>query len=418
MLALVLAATLSAPNVIFISADTLRADHLGAYGYAYPTSPNLDALAAQGRVFEDIVCEIPLTGPSFASMFSSRYPRMTGATRNALPLPESIPTITEIFQTAGYHTICVQSNWTLKRKLSGLHRGFDVFDDEFQERRWGFMKAERDGDDVTRIAIDLIAKRDTEKPLFAWIHYSDPHAPYTMHRKFNVSKEFDHDDRRIEKITRQYDSEIAYMDNEIGRLLEHLPKEDTFIVFTADHGESLWEHEYLGHGRRIHQTGMHIPLIVTGPNIDPARSTAPGSGIDIGPTLLGLANLSPAAGMLGADLLKTPPVDSRIRVVETYGGAVPNLPGAKALMADSGPQRQGVLHEGWKLILGARNPELFNLVQDPAELKNLATNEADRVARLTSLIETWSNQTNSIEGAAPELTQADQEALEALGYIE
>ena len=122
MLPLLIASIFSAPNVILISMDTLRAENLGCYGYGSPTSPHIDALAARSVVFDDVVCEVPLTGPSFCAMLTSRYPRGTGVTRNGIPLPEGVPTVAEIFSGAGYETMCVTSNWTLKGKLSGLDR--------------------------------------------------------------------------------------------------------------------------------------------------------------------------------------------------------------------------------------------------------------------------------------------------------
>ena len=156
----------AAPNVVLLSVDTLRADRLGAYGYPLPTSPQLDAFAAAALLFEDAVCEVPLTGPSMGSMLSSRFPRMTGTTRNGLRMPSSVPLVQEQFQAAGYHTFCVQSNWTLKDKLSGLARGFDVYDDGFRKKRWGFMKAERDGDEVTRLALEYLESRPGDQPFF------------------------------------------------------------------------------------------------------------------------------------------------------------------------------------------------------------------------------------------------------------
>lgn len=181
-----LVAGVSAPvNVVLISVDTLRPDHLGCYGYPLPTSPQIDRLASAGLLFEDCVCEVPLTFPSLASMMTSRFPRMIGVRRNGLRLPKEPPLVAESFQKAGYYTFCVQSNWTLKAKLCGLDRGFDVYEDDFHTKRWGIIKPERYANDVTRVALELMEKRDVSKPFFAWIHYSDPHAPYRMHLEHN-----------------------------------------------------------------------------------------------------------------------------------------------------------------------------------------------------------------------------------------
>lgn len=405
------------PNVVLLSVDTLRADRLGTYGCPLDTSPAIDALAEASLVFEDAVCEVPLTGPSMTSMLTSRIPRTTGTTRNGLPLPADVPTVPERFQRAGYHTFCVQSNWTLKDKLSGLARGFDVYEEDFNKKRWGFIKAERTADEVTRIALRLLEERDPNKPFFAWFHYTDPHAPYTMHAKHNPSGKRAFFLGNVEKVRVKYDSEVAFTDAHIAPLLDALPA-NTAIVFVADHGESLYEHDYLGHGRRIYQHEMHIPLIIRAPGLAPGRTSVPARGIDVGPTLLGLAGLLPVEGMLGTDLLATPPAMDRSRVVETYGGAVPNIAVAKALMADAAPMRQGVILGGWKLILNGRERELYHIEADPAELENVAGGETDRVAALEALISAWDAATEHGARIEDTLSEDDRRALEALGYLE
>ena len=409
----------AAPDVILVSVDTLRrADHLGCYGYARDTSPHIDALAQSALLFEDCVCEVPITSPSFCAMFSSLYPRMTGTIRNGLPLPESASTITEHFHRAGYQTFCVQSNWTLKRKLSGLDRGFDIYEDDFHKKRWGVLKSERFAGEVTELALKYLKERNPDRPLFCWIHYSDPHAPYLYHNEFDPTGT---PLRKLEdtaKTRAKYDSEIAFTDHHLGRLLKALPKDNAFLLFVADHGESLYEHDYLGHGRRIYQTGLHIPLIIRGPGVKPGRTSTPARGIDIGPTLLAMAGLKPAQGMLGKDLLGGGVQAGRARVVETYGGAVPGLPGARALMAGRPPMRQGVLQGEWKLILHDRQPELFNLKRDPMEEDDLAKEHAERVDSLRALVTQWDTEIPRVQVDDTELNQDDLEALEDLGYLE
>ncbi len=405
------------PNVLLLSVDTLRADRLGCYGYGLDTSPNIDGLAAESLLFEDCVCEVPLTSPSMVSMFTSRYPRLTGTTRNGLRLSEDVPTIAEAFREAGFYTFCVQSNWTLKDKLCGLGRGFDVYDDDFHQKRWGIIKAERLAEEVTEAALRRFAERDPERPFFAWVHYTDPHAPYEMHGNFNPSEKRAWRLKKREKVSVKYDSEVAFTDHHIAHLLEALP-ENTAIVFVADHGESLYEHDYLGHGRRIFQTGLHIPLMVRAPGLTPGRTQAPARGIDVGPTLLGLAGLEKTPQMLGVDLLREPPPMERVRVIETYGGAVPRLPGAKAVMAGAGPMRQGVLVEGWKLILNGRKRSLFHLPEDSGELEDFSDKQPERVDELEALVARWNEDMNPGREIEHDLDQDDIKALEALGYLE
>lgn len=418
MLPLLLAAAIAAPNVILISVDTLRADHLGFYGHAHPTSPNLDQLAERSLVFDDMICEIPLTGPSFAAMMTSQFPRMTGVTRNGLKLPEDIPTVAEIFSAAGYETICVTSNWTLKTKLIALNRGFEVYDDAFHERRWGVLKSERGAEEVTALALENLLRRDPARPLFAWFHYSEPHAPYEMQKEFKVSSKSDWPDDKGARIKVKYDSEIAFTDHWIAKLLEALPREDTYIVFVGDHGESLEEHGYVGHGRRIYQPGLRIPFMVAGPGIEAGRTRAPMRGVDIGVTMLALAGLEPAPGMVGIDATSGDLPAQRARVIETYGGAVPNLPGAKAVMGDRGPRIQGILLDGWKLILNGKRTELFNLTDDPFEIVDLARQHPERVERLRGAILAWSDRVARRGPDEAELSDEDIEALESLGYID
>lgn len=404
-------------NILLLSVDTLRADRLGCYGYPLNTSPNLDRFAQSALLFEDCVCNVPLTNPSMGSMFTSRYPRMNGTTRNGLRLPENIPTITEQFKAAGFYTWCVQSNWTLKRKLSGMHRGFDVYEDDFHEKRWGFIKPERSADKVTRVALEQLAKRPKDRPFFAWVHYTDPHAPYKMHKGFNPSGKKAWTQGRQGQIRTKYDSEVAFTDAEIGKLLAALP-DNTAVVFTADHGESLFEHDYLGHGRRIYQHELHIPFVVRAAGVTPGRSAAPAAGIDIGPTLLGLAGLAKTAGMLGVDALHDTIAADRVRFVETYGGAVPHLPGAKALMAGAKPIRQGVLRNGWKLILDGRHAQLFHLPEDYEELHDAAARHETEMEELRGLLSKWDQNVTHKAAREAELNQDDLDALKALGYLE
>lgn len=405
------------PNVVLLSVDTLRADRLGCYGYPLATSPRLDAFAKEALLFEEAICEVPLTSPSFGSMLSSRYPRMNGATRNGLRMPDLVPLVQEVFRNAGYQTFCVQSNWTLKGKLSGLNRGFDIYDEHFDRKRWGFIKPERRADEVSRIAREWLAARDPARPFFAWIHFSDPHAPYRQHRDYNPSGKRTPRRGKEQSVRARYDSEIAFTDQHIQEVLDALP-ENTCVVFVADHGESLYEHDYLGHGRRIHQTGLHIPLMIRAAGVSPGRSKVPARGTDIGPTLLGLAALPRPPGMLGLDLLHDSIPAERPRVIETYGGAVPHVPGAKALMADAKPLRQGVIEGGWKLILGGETPELYHLADDPQELQNLARRYPERVEKLRARITEWDASTSAGEGTGEKLSEEDVRALGSLGYLD
>ncbi len=414
--AIVASSYVNSPNVVLLSVDTLRADYLGCYGHEFNSSPNIDSFAKEGMLFEDCVCEEPLTNPSFGAMLSSLYPRMTGTTKNGLRMMRSAKLMPEIFRAAGYQTWCVQSNWTLRGKLSGLDRGFDVYRDDFNRRRWGFFLGERDGKNVTDVALEILKARNTSKPFFFWVHYSDPHAPYKFHKDFNPRGRRPLPLDPHARVRAKYDSEVAFTDDQIARFLKELPP-DTIVLLTADHGESLYEHNYLGHGRRIYQTMLHVPLILRGPGIAAGRTSTPACVLDIAPTLLALAGLKPAEGMLGRNLLACDSAKPSTRYVETYGGAVPKLPGIRAILRDSGPQRRGVIHDGWKLIKGG-GPELYYLPDDPREEKNLAKERPDMLKQLCDLIEKWDAQCPRGTAVQPKLDEDDINALKSLGYLE
>ena len=413
---LVSAALATPPNLVFISVDTLRVDRLGCYGSAAGLSPNIDALAARSLLFEDMICEQPQTGPSMISMFTSLFPRMTGTVRNSVPLGKGVSTAPLRLRETGYETLAVVSNWNLKGKLSGLDRGFEVYEDTFEEGRWGGERVERYAEEVTDAALALLARRDAQRPLFLWVHYMDPHDPYRLHDRHGPGLAALRRMNSTERARARYDSEVAHMDEHLGRLLREIDLDTTWVVLTADHGESLNEHGYMGHTRKLYQQMMHVPLLISGPGLTPGRTAVPARGIDIGTTLLGIAGAGPAPGMLGLDLLRNPPGSERIRVVETFGGTVPTSEEGRAQLATRPPRLQAVLRDTWKLILGEQ-VQLFDLVRDPLELRDLEDTHPAEAETLAEEIATWSTQVPRGESDAAELTQEDIDALRATGYL-
>jgi choline-sulfatase len=411
---------LAAPNVVFISVDTLRADHMGVYGFERNTTPNLDRLAEQSLLFEDAICEQPQTGPSLIAMQSSRVPRITGAIRNGVPLPPGTPTVAMMFQDAGYQTAAIVSNWNLKKNLSGLDRGYEHYDADFGKRWWGRERHEMTADVVTERALEWLEKRDREKPFFFWVHYMDPHAPYKSKRGFEkqLGGRTQGETQRLDPPEERYQTEVAFADQQIQRLLEALPENETYILFTADHGESLGEHNYWGHTRYIYQNSMHIPLFIYGPRIEAGISKAPVRGIDIGPTLLGIAELTPPESMAGIDLSRTVPVPDVARVFETYGGGVPKGEDVRETLATRPPRRQAIIDAGWKLIRNDEGSvELYNLSEDPAEENNVVRKFPEKRAALEARLEAWHKDTPRNQSTAKDLSEADLEMLEANGYL-
>lgn len=405
-------------NVLLLSVDTLRADFLGCYGFPYPTSPNIDSLAEKGLVFDNCVTEIPLTCPSFSAMLASNYPRSVGVTRNGLGINKVTVTVPEIFNENGYFTFCVQSNWTLKSRLSGLSKGFAVYDDDFHSKRWGLFSSERFADDVTACALKILSKRPQNKPFFGWVHYSDPHAPYIYRKEYDPFPPTYEVTQKYDKVRRNYASEVRFVDEHIGILLRELPP-NTIIVFTADHGESLYEHNYLGHGRKLYQNEIKIPLIIIADKIKPGRSTIPVRGMDIGPTILGLVNLPIPKDFIGKDIFNEEISYHRPRIVETYSGAVPKIPILRFFMKRARPIMQAVLVDEWKLIVHGKKCELYNLWEDPKEIKELSTEYPEIVEKLISLIREWDKKTPFRKiGNQASLSWEDYEALRSMGYLE
>ncbi len=410
------AAACASPDMVLISADTLRPDFLGAYGCPMRISPSLDRLAGQSLVFDDALCDTPLTGPSFAAMMTSLPPRATGATQNGLPVRPDIPVVAELLRAAGYQTLCVQSTWTLKGRLCGLDRGFDVYDDHLPGKRWGVVLGERPADEVTTAALKLLEERNPQRPFFLWVHYIDPHAPYKTHKDFSPAGNIPHWKLPPrERVRARYASEVAFMDHHIGKLLQALP-DDAVVLFVADHGESLYDHGYLGHGRHVYQDNLRIPLMIKSPALSPGRNNHPARGLDIAPTLLGLAGLPAAPGMRGGNLLQDTPKENTPRFFETYGGAVPRVPGLRALIAGN-PTHQGVELNGWKYILQRDGgEELYRLTEDPGERANRLRREPETTAKLKALLRDWLDANAPAPPAPAGLTGEDLQALKSLGY--
>ena len=409
-------------NVIIISVDTLRADHLSCYGYERATSPQIDAFAAAGILFRNTMTQIPLTNPAFVAMMTSTYPHTTGTTRNGLPLKGEPATLAEILHAEGYKTTAILSNWPLKAHLSGLQRGFDRYDDDFFKRRWGLFKSERNAEGVADNTIEWLENRPVGK-FFLWVHFSDPHAPYLSHKEF-ISRW-----KPGDKTVLRYDSEIAYTDLHIGRLLRTIDRlgltTDTLILLLADHGESLGEHDYTGHGRRLFDPSMRIPLILSGPGVPGSvQSDVPAQMLDVAPTILGYLGIERPAHMTGRDLLTLISEEScqdDLKVYfETYKGAVPNMPGMKTILSGRNPLHIGLKFKSRKVIYTPEEDtwRLYDLAGDPRELNNLAGSETEALDDLAGdLLDWYLKSPKKKEPTDVSFSQEDIDRLKSLGYV-
>jgi len=416
------------PNLIIISVDTLRQDHLGIYGYSRNTSPNIDKLLKKGAWFTEAHCNIPLTNPGFSSMMTSKYAHETGAVRNGIPMLTEPKTLAEILKANGYTTCAILSNWPLKAHLSNLNQGFDLYDDDFSKKRWLFFNDERDAQGVSQNAINWL-ESNPKPPFFLWVHFSDPHAPYLCHRGFSF---YDPKNPKTEAQKRidAYDSEIAYADHYIGILLEKIQElkldKNSLMVFLADHGEHLGEHSYVGHGRYVHEPSLRIPFGLSGPGIPVNHKvSAQVELLDLAPTMLSYANITPEPDMRGRNLLpylkgEKPWPQQYLIFYETYAGAV-RIEELGKIREQTKPLWVGLKLDDLKVSYSLSNSrwEMFYLESDPGELKNLSDPKDPIFIQNSELLLEWyrSFKEKAVLGKTDQLTQEDKKKMKALGYL-
>jgi arylsulfatase A-like enzyme len=329
----------SRPDVLLITIDTLRADFVHAYGFSSETTPNMDALAARGVLFENAIAASTATVPAHASIMTSRYVRehsvgsLNGSTRLA-----GVTTLAESFRSAGYDTAAFVSSFVLKAR-TGLDRGFDVYDDVLPsaEANRGIY-SERTADDTAGRALAWLAQ-PRDRPFFLWVHLQDPHGPYTppgdwAHVVDEVPLRTDRElpvlrlnrgrggipdyqaldgIRRGPRYAGLYAGEIAFTDHWVGELLAAVEGGDVVIALTADHGESLDEDGFFfQHGHTTTPEQARVPLILAAPGIAPRRISGVASHVDIFPTLLELAGLEELEVASGVSLVPALRAEARV----------------------------------------------------------------------------------------------------------
>ncbi len=454
-------------NILLITVDTLRADHLSSYGYPRRTSPVIDRLAAEGVRFDQPAVQWPKTTPSFASMFTATYPKDNGNVRKVgTPLPCRARTLAEELRGAGYTTHAVVANGAVGSELQ-FDQGFDTYVETWK------LPPEKPGEDLQRAervtnlalaSLDALDEVPRDRPWFLWVHYLDPHWPYTPpgeHRdRFQGDERFDPsvripiaagkerqemrgigegqvEDGRDELAfyVARYDAEIAYTDAWIGRLLEGLRSRGrltrTLTAVTADHGESLGDHGYyFDHGRFGFQTCLRVPLILHYPGVlAPRVDSGPVELIHLAPTLLEAAGveLRDGAWMQGRSL--TP----RLRGVS----------GNSLAFSEAGYETKGrwqkVVRDGrFKLIYAQTRPEqrwiggegvrftLYDLARDPGETENAAGRFPEETQRLTRALWRWDRAPRfAVETEPPEadcpgdrpMAEETEKLLRSLGYL-
>ncbi|MEA1929200.1 MAG: sulfatase, partial [Candidatus Auribacterota bacterium] len=397
------------PNLLLITMDTTRADHLGCYGYDSARTPALDKLARAGIKFNRFYANVPLTLPSHTTMMTGLYPPEHGCRVNGEhKLGEDITTLGEIFSSQGYRTGAFVAAFVLDSRF-GLDRGFDTYDDYDVPTSNDIyddnvMYRYRRANLVTDAALQWL-EEDSSSPFFCWVHFFDPHHPYYF------------SPRPGHGIEDSYDQEIAFMDNHIGRLIDFLKERgldrETMIIALGDHGEGLGEHGEDEHGLLLHNPVTRIPLIILpyewseftgGENIETLIST-----VDLSPTIMEIFGWEPPSGISGrsfAGTLKGEIKQNREVYLETefpfteYGWS----------------PLAGLISGDYKYVLAPRE-ELYDLAHDPGELTNLAQSRPDDVLRLKDRLEELKEEMAVVEGTKVQLDEKSRRELESLGYL-
>jgi choline-sulfatase len=399
------------PNVLVITIDTLRADHLGCYGFATARTPNIDRLAREGVRVANAAAVAPITLPSHCSIMTGLYPPAHGVRDNgAYSLGEGAVTLAERLKAAGYATQAFVSAIVLDRRYN-LKKGFDAYDDDLwaEDQPNLFLIRSRRGTKTAARFLEWLDRwkvAEPRKPFFSWVHIFDPHAPYDP-----IAAD------RMLAIT-PYDGEIAGADRAVGMLLDGLRKDhlldNTIVVLTADHGESLGEHGEKTHAIFVYDATIRVPLILRYPRLLPRGKTYTGSvsSVDIVPTLLSALRLPGGRETQGMDLLdalagrKPPPEHPQV---------------IESLLSEVGfgmAPLAGIRSNGYKFIRAPR-PELYNLKTDPRELTNLYSADPRRAAVLDQELERVLAESKrlSIEPADNPMTRESMENLISLGYL-
>ncbi len=419
------------PNIVLLTVDTLRADRISALGYDRPTTPHIDALLEGGVNFTQARTIEPLTGPALASMLTSLPPHVHGGTRNGLRIREGLSSLPLVLEQYGYTTAAFVGNWTLRHKFCGLGEHFEHYETVLNRARWfGFLRREATARDLTQTALEWIEDHTatTRRPFLAWIHYVEPHAPYKLQEDhLEVLGERQGGFSKADR----YDTEVAFVDSAIGVLLEALaelsPPNRTLIVFASDHGESLGEHGYWGHGRNLHDPGLRIPLgLYWAGRLEPTTIAAPALNTDVPPTVLGLLGIPAPAEFVGYDwtgvlrgAARAP--SERMTCHEAHRGAV-IAKHQSELARRYGLLEVATLHRGRKEILRVRdgNLSVYDLSRDPREESPLADGDVEAAAPVHAWLRAVQEGLSARDRELPPELLDDEAIAElrSLGYLD
>ena len=433
------AAASTSPNVLLVLIDTLRADKLGCYGNDLGLTPNIDRLAAQGCLFEKAFSHAPWTLPSVSSLLTSTYPVRHGAggrldSRGGLTgLASDVRTMAECYADQGYDTGAIINVLFLSPKY-GIGRGFADYD--FQPPRKD-QRVQRRSTEVTDSALTWIKaqKQRSGRPFFYMVHYFDPHLTYDPPARFRekfalpADRTVDPDlfgtERDMIKLRQGrldpsllplyrlehlYNGEIAYTDEQVGRLLAGLQEmgldDSTVVVLTADHGEEFLDHRGFEHGHTLYDELIHIPLVIRYPElVRPGRVRAAVGQVDVGPTLCGLAGIQPESTFQGESLEPL-----------IYGESTKD----RAVLSQGniwGPSRTSLRYDGYKLITGAGEAALYHVAVDSRERRDVSGEGGQQALRVEMSEVMRSLLSRAGQGEAVDLSSDEVKSLRALGYV-
>jgi arylsulfatase A-like enzyme/Tfp pilus assembly protein PilF len=402
-----------APNIVFITVDTTRADRMGFLGNPHGLTPNLDLLAREGVVFERAYSQAPLTPVSHATIFTGTYPQFHTVTDFGHSLPALLPYLPEILQKSGYHTAAFIGSIILDPHASmapGFDRGFSFFDAGFHiktnpdEDRYNTV--ERRGADVVAHAIAWL-NQNRPSPFFLWVHLYDPHAPYDPPPPYD------------KRFANPYDGEIAYADASLGKLFTYLRQrglyDHTLIVMMSDHGESLGAHGESMHGIFLYDETIHVPLLfkLPGELLARRRVNARVRLVDVAPTLLSMLSLPLPPTFQGESLV------SLIKGTRKGADALPAYAETDYPHRAFGWSALRSLRTGKYLFVHAPKAELYDQSQDRDAAHNLAASSPAVASTLQTQIDNFHDRTTSYHGKSPQspVTAELAENLSALGYV-
>jgi arylsulfatase A-like enzyme len=431
-------------NIVLITIDTLRADHLSCYGYKRPTSPAIDKIAKKGVLFRNVIAPSSWTAPSMVSLFTSTYPINHGVVHGLKYRKESkkysqevfspdLITLPETLKKQGYTTFGVSSNHNLTAEF-GFARGFDYF----QYHRWATA------DRVNKTVYSWKDRIEQSEKYFLWVHYIDPHRPYNARSPWinryssqslisilRLSKESENklttlipslkdDPQSLASLIALYDSEINYVDAHLGELIETFELEkNTLLIITSDHGEEFLEHTFLGHSYNLHQETINIPLVIKLPHRSQMSEVkTPANLVDIMPTILHKLAIDPPGQSLGTSILEKGGRFSRLK--NMFSSTEKSVYSFAELDKES--VLKAIVTPGGKYIYdyGQKTEQLYNVKSDPLELNNLVGKETEQSNQLKAQLFDWVSSSKEYYSSqlSIQLSPEERKKLEALGYLE